>query len=83
MDLLNDTLDWNESCFWSLGFTKAGVLASTNLEAKSISTKLKISDRVECIARTRAFLTLKDHKDNFHSNPTCRLINPSKTNLEK
>ena len=44
---------------------------SINLEAKSISTKLKISDRIECIARTPAFVTLKDHKNNSHSNPTC------------
>ena len=54
-----------------------------NLEAKSMSTKLKISDRVERIARTPAFVTPKDHKDNFRSNPTSCLINPSKTNLDK
>ena len=57
--------------------------ASINLEAKSISTKLKISDKVEHIARTPAFVTLKDHKDNFHSNPKCCLINPSKNELGK
>ena len=52
--------------------------ASINLEAKSISTKLKISDIVKCITRTPAFVTFRGHKDNFRSNPTCRLINPSK-----
>ena len=57
--------------------------ASINLEAKSISTKLKISDRVERIAKTPAFVALKDQKDNFRSNPTCRLINPSKSEPEK
>ena len=57
--------------------------ASINLEAKSMSTKLNISNRVEHIARTPAFMTLKDHKDNFRSNPTCRLINPSKSKLGK
>ena len=51
------------------------------MEAKSISTKLKISDRVERIARTPTFLPLKDHKDKFRSNPTCSLINPSKNEL--
>ena len=56
--------------------------ASIDLEERSISTKLKISNTVERIARTPAFVTLKDHKDNFCSNPTCRLINASKTNLE-
>ena len=57
--------------------------ASINMEAKSISTKLKISDRVKRIAKTPAFVTLKDHKDNFHSNPTCRLIYLSKNELGK
>ena len=57
--------------------------ASINMEAKSISTKLKISDRVKRIAKTPAFVTLKDHKDNFHSNPTCRLIYLSKNVLGK
>ena len=54
-----------------------------NLEAKGISIKLKISDRGNCIARTPAFMTLKYHKDNFCSNPTCSLTNPSKTKLGK
>ena len=56
---------------------------SINLEAKSKSTKLKISDRVKRNARTPTFMTLKDHKDNFYSNLTCRLINPSKNELGK
>ena len=56
---------------------------SISMEAKSISTKLKISDRVERIARTPAFVTLKEHKDNFHSNPACRLINSSKNKSAK
>ena len=57
--------------------------ASINLEAKSISTMLEIRDRVERITRTLSFVTLKDHKDNFLSNPTCLLINPSKSELGK
>ena len=28
-----------------------------------------------------AFITLKDHKDNFANRPTCRLINPSKNEV--
>ena len=55
--------------------------ASINLEAKSIPTKLKISDRVENIARAPPLVTLKDH--NFCSNPTFHLINPSKNELGK
>ena len=57
--------------------------APINLEAKTISTKLKISDRTKRIARTPAFVTLKGHKVNFLSNPTFRLINPLKNKLWK
>ena len=32
---------------------------------------------------TDAFITLKDHKPNFNTNPKCRLINPSKSELGK
>ena len=35
------------------------------------------------MAEKPAFITLKDHKDNFNSNPKCRLINPSKSELGK
>ena len=30
-----------------------------------------------------AFITLKGHKENFVNKPTCRLINPTKTELDK
>ncbi|RUA05113.1 MAG: hypothetical protein DSY43_05320, partial [Gammaproteobacteria bacterium] len=46
--------------------------------AKKIAMKLNIDDRVEITATKEAFITLKDHKDNFENRPTCRLINPSK-----
>ena len=44
-----------------------------NQEAKDIATELKIQDRTECIAKQQAFISLKDHKENFANNPTCRL----------
>ena len=31
------------------------------------------------MAMKEAFITPKEHKDNFANRPTCRLINPSKT----
>ena len=52
-----------------------------NDEARSVARALNIDDRVELIATNDAFITLKDHKENFANNPTCRLINPSKTEL--
>ena len=54
---------------------------SINLEAKNISKKLNLEDRVECIAKTEAFITLKDHKENFQNKLPCRLIVPSKSEL--
>ena len=40
-----------------------------------------IDDRVESMAMKEAFITLKDHKENFENKPTCRLINPSKPEI--
>ena len=39
--------------------------------------------RTEKIAKQQAFIALKDHKDNFANHPTCRLINPAKSELGK
>ena len=52
-------------------------------EAKNITTKLDLDDRVELIATKNAFITLKDHKENFANRPACRLINPSKSEIGK
>ena len=35
-----------------------------NMEAKHISKKLELSNRVECLAENTAFISLKDHKPN-------------------
>ena len=50
-------------------------------EAKIITKNLNIDDRVETTAMKEAFITLKDHKENFENKPTCRLINPSKPEI--
>lgn len=52
-----------------------------NKEAKSITEKLKIDDRVEIIAHKDAYITLKDHKPQFPNTVKCRLINPTKSNI--
>ena len=56
---------------------------SINLEAKHIATKIQLRDRIEKLPETPAYVKLKDHKDNFRSNPLCRLINPSKSETGK
>ena len=44
---------------------------------------MKLADRIDHFAKTEAFITLKDHKENFVNKPTCQLINPTKTELGK
>ena len=38
---------------------------SINLEAKKIAKKLELVERVECLAKNPALITLKDHKEKF------------------
>ena len=52
-----------------------------NEEAKDLATELDIKDRMECMAKQQPFISLKDHKENFQNNPTCRLINPAKSEM--
>ena len=42
-------------------------------EAANIAKSFHIQDRVERCAERKAFITLKDHNDNFRSNTKCRL----------
>ena len=56
---------------------------SINLEAQSIATNLKFSYRIEKPAEAPAYITLRDHKENFPSKLSCRLINPSKNEIGK
>ena len=56
---------------------------SVNLEAKEIAAGVKLDDRIEYMAKAPAYITLKDHKDNFRSAHPCRLINPCKSKIGK
>ena len=61
----------------------------------SISSKFKIrcsesapnnygvSERVDCLTKSNALISLKDHQSIFSSNPKCRLINPVKSEIGK
>ena len=55
---------------------------SINL-AKQISSKLKIDDRVQKLHENEAYVTIKYHKEEFPDKISCRLINPSKTDIGK
>ena len=67
--------------------TKSYRKASTDAAAtiisaeKQIAKNLNLDNRIDALAAKSAFITLKDHKPNFANNPTCRLINPSKSEI--
>ena len=50
-------------------------------QSASIAKRLKLGDRIEKLAKKDAFITMKDHKPGFNDHPTCRLINPSKSEI--
>jgi hypothetical protein len=52
-------------------------------ELKEISNNLGIGDKIEKMKKREAFISLKDHKENFENNPKCRLINPAKSESGK
>lgn len=52
-----------------------------NTEARKLADQLKIADRMDILAKQNAFVTLKDHKENFTNNLPCRLINPAKNEI--
>ena len=53
------------------------------MEVRDIARSLEVADRMNCMAKKEAFITLKDHKENFASNLPCRLINPAKSEMGK
>ena len=42
-----------------------------------------VKSRVYSLSRRNAFITIKDHKDNYLNNTKCRLINTAKTEVGK
>ena len=62
---------------------KSNQLAERNINvaAKKTTDILQLSNRIQTLAPKTACITLKDHKPNFANNPTCRLINPSKSEI--
>ena len=52
-----------------------------NSEAKMLAHRLGIVDRVEKYNTKNCFITIKDHKSDFKTNPECRFINPAKTQI--
>ena len=65
--------------------SKNTVYGKINKEAKQIANDYKIADRIDCLEKEKidAFISLKDQKDNFLSNPKCRLLNTAKSKIGK
>ena len=55
-----------------------GTQRNTDKEAKTISQTLQLEKRLERYAERPAFISSKDHKENFKHDTKCRPINPSK-----
>ena len=56
----------------------SSVKKDIDMEGKRIAMDLDLAERMEIIAERDCFITLKDHKPEFATNPTCRLINPTR-----
>ena len=55
----------------------------SNQKQKEMVIKLDLEDRVFATAQKDAYITVKDHKDDYQNNTKCRLINPTKPELGK
>ncbi|KAJ8045981.1 hypothetical protein HOLleu_09120 [Holothuria leucospilota] len=58
-----------------------GTVTQIEIESHNIAEKLNIGDRINRPAPKQAFVTIKDHKQNFQTNTKCRLINPTKPEM--
>ena len=63
--------------------TSNGKLRDINFAANKVAEKLSIAERVEEMQETKAYITIKDHKDEFPHKIPRRLINPSKSKIGK
>ena len=50
-------------------------------ESKKFTKTLSLDDKMECYSDNPAYITLKDHKENFRNNAKCRLIIPPKSEV--
>ena len=52
-------------------------------KAKEITENLPVPDRIDKLQEKEAYVTIKDHKDDFPNKISCRLINPCKSSIGK
>ena len=56
---------------------------AVNLKAKEIAMNFKMHNRIKCVPKNTAFISLNDHKSNFRVAAPCCLINSCKSELGK
>ena len=54
-----------------------------NREARKIAKTFDVADRLDTMVKQECFITLKDHKEDYRTNPKYRLLNPTKSQLYK
>ena len=59
------------------------IVDDINNEAQGIITTEGIKGKIPKLDNSKAFITIKDHKDDFPNTLKCRLINPSKSHIGK
>ena len=80
-DTYNDLLKKNVTNDYKK--TDMHTVDKSNQKQKEMVIKLDLEDRVFATAQKDAYITVKDHKDDYQNNTKCRLINPTKPELGK
>ena len=73
----------NDNVTKDYAHTKNQTVKEISKEAKKIAKNLELDDRIEDQSSQQAFITIKDHKNDFPNKIKCRLINPAKTQIGK
>ena len=63
--------------------TEHNIYNKINKEAKGIANNYGVLERVDCLPKSNLFISLKDYKSSFSSNPKCCLINLVKNEIGK
>ena len=58
-------------------------VTAINIDAKKIAKDLELENRIEKMQESECYITVKDHKEDFPHKISCRLINPSKSDIGK
>ena len=63
--------------------TDSSTMDRINAEAAKTAKRLELDNRIEAMEKKTAYLTIKDHKEDFPARLNFRLINPCKSNMGK